>query len=553
MHTERLMADAAGIDRAAELLRSGTLVAIPTETVYGLAANALDAAAVEKIFAAKGRPQDNPLIVHIAAWEELSPLVREVPDSAGRLAEAFWPGPLTMVFKRSDRIPEPVSAGLDTVAVRLPAHPVARRIIEKAGVPLAAPSANRSGAPSPTTAAHVLQDMDGKIAAVVDGGVCDVGVESTVVALDGEKPILLRPGGITLEQLREVLGEVEIAPAVLEKMETGERAASPGMKYKHYAPRTQITIARGGREHFLSYANTLDPAEYAALCFEGEEAGLTLPCVTFGAEKDQKSQAQRLFEALRELDGLGREKAVARCPGLQGVGLAVYNRLLRASAFRVLSLQEGAENQRLMIGLTGPTGAGKSTVAYAFAGQGCGVIDADFVARQAVVPGTECLKELAAAFGAEILNPDGSLNRKRLAARAFASEEGRNTLNAITHPAVTALIRRQTEELFIGGYDIIVLDAPLLIESGAHALCDRIISVLAPRALRKERIMARDSLSEEAAERRLSAQPEDDFYIRNSDEILQNEESDSALYRSALQMIHRMKETFYETKKPPGR
>ena len=205
MKTELLRPDDSGIERAAGLLRQGGLVAVPTETVYGLAANALDGRAVSKIFLAKGRPQDNPLIVHISSLEELFPLVAAVPAEAEQLAKAYWPGPLTMIFQKSSLIPQEVSAGLDTVAVRFPSHPVARRVISMAGVPLAAPSANLSGSPSPTCARHVMDDMDGRIDAVLDGGSCDVGVESTVISMAARPFRLLRPGGITLEQLEAVL------------------------------------------------------------------------------------------------------------------------------------------------------------------------------------------------------------------------------------------------------------------------------------------------------------------------------------------------------------
>ena len=216
------------LKKAGELLRAGGLVAIPTETVYGLAANALDGAAVKAIYQAKGRPSDNPLIVHICDFGQLSPLVREVPEAAKQLAQAFWPGPLTIILKKSDLVPAETSGGLDTVAVRFPAHPVAQAVIREAGVPLAAPSANLSGRPSPTTFAHVEEDLTGRVDALVDGGDCAVGVESTVITLAEGVPKVLRPGGVTVAQLREVLGRVEVDPAVLHKLEEGKRAASPG-------------------------------------------------------------------------------------------------------------------------------------------------------------------------------------------------------------------------------------------------------------------------------------------------------------------------------------
>ena len=243
------------IQRAGDILRQGGLVAIPTETVYGLAANALDGEAVKKIYQAKGRPSDNPLIVHISRFSQLAPLVREVPESAQKLAAAFWPGPLTIILPKSDVIPQQTSGGLDTVAVRCPSHPTARAVIDAAGVPLAAPSANLSGKPSPTTFLHVREDLTGRVDALLDGGDCDVGVESTVLTLATPVPRLLRPGGVTLSQLRQVLGQVEVDPAVLHQMEAGQKAASPGMKYKHYSPAADVVIVDASPEDYVEYVN----------------------------------------------------------------------------------------------------------------------------------------------------------------------------------------------------------------------------------------------------------------------------------------------------------
>lgn len=344
MHTEILPAltgenelHTASIDRAAALLRAGAVVAIPTETVYGLAANALDAAAVAKIFEAKGRPQDNPLIVHISALEDLYPLVKDVPKAAKKLAEAFWPGPLTIILPKGNRIPDAVSAGLSTVAVRMPSHPVARAVIRAAGVPLAAPSANLSGSPSPANAKYVWNDMQGRIPLILDGGNSAVGVESTVVTLAQEVPRVLRPGGVTVEQLRAVLGAVEVDDAVLHQLKIGAVAASPGMKYKHYAPRAEITIVQGSLAQFCAYV-AKQPAAFV-LCFAGEEVNFD-KAVTFGNATDGASQAARLFDALRELDEQGATTVYARCPQLHGVGLAVYNRLIRAAGFRLVNAAE---------------------------------------------------------------------------------------------------------------------------------------------------------------------------------------------------------------------
>ncbi|MBE6762878.1 MAG: threonylcarbamoyl-AMP synthase [Ruminococcaceae bacterium] len=325
------------ITKAGQLLKAGELVAIPTETVYGLAANALDAQAVAGIFAAKERPADNPLIVHIDDKDTVYSLWETVTEEAKALMDAFWPGPLTIILPRAACVPDIVSAGLPTVAVRMPSHETARAIIRAAGVPLAAPSANRSGSPSPTTAARVAADMDGRIAAVVDGGDCEVGVESTVISLCGETPTVLRPGGITPAQLEAVLGTVAIADSITRPLAEGEVVASPGMKYKHYAPRAQVTIVRGDAAAFAAYVNARADEGVMAMAFDGETQALNVPFVTYGAREDRDAQARELFEALRLADDRGATVLYAACPPVDGVGLAVYNRLLRAAAFRVVN------------------------------------------------------------------------------------------------------------------------------------------------------------------------------------------------------------------------
>ena len=326
------------LKEAGEILRAGGLVAIPTETVYGLAANAFDETAVRGIFAAKGRPADNPLIVHISALSQWAPLVKAIPERAKMLAEHFWPGPLTVILPKSERIGPVVSGGLDTVAVRFPSHPIARAVIDAAGVPLAAPSANTSGRPSPTKAQDVLEDLGGKIDAVVDGGPCSVGVESTVVSLCGDVPRLLRPGGVTPEMLRQTLGELEIDPSVYDKLREGAVAASPGMKYKHYAPAAQVVLLKGSFEEFKAYVISHADADTLALCFEEEAAALPVPTVTYGCENDSASQAQCIFDALREVDRRGATRVFARVPAQDGLGLAVFNRLVRAAAFQIIEL-----------------------------------------------------------------------------------------------------------------------------------------------------------------------------------------------------------------------
>ena len=326
------------LSEVASILRSGGLVGIPTETVYGLAANALDGTAVKRIFEVKGRPQDNPLIVHISRFEELAPLVDVVPEKAARLADAFWPGPLTMVMKRSDAVPDEVSCGLPTVAVRMPSHKIANAIIKAAGLPLAAPSANTSGKPSPTCAAHVLQDMNGKIEGVVDGGICEVGIESTVITLCTKTPTLLRPGAVTLRQLADTIGDVEVHRSVFSDFTETARPASPGMKYRHYSPKAEVVVVDGALGSFIEYVNK-QSAGSAVLCFEGEESSFPDAVVfSFGAKEDSRAQAQRLYSALRKADELKIKRIFARLPDTDGMGTAVCNRLLRAAAFKVVKL-----------------------------------------------------------------------------------------------------------------------------------------------------------------------------------------------------------------------
>ena len=339
MRTLCLPADSASIAQAAQLLRAGEIVGFPTETVYGLGANALSDPAVRKIFAAKERPADNPLIVHICGMEMLHGIVSEVPERAKKLAAAFWPGPLTMVMPRGPEVSEVTCAGLDTVGVRMPSHPVVQAVIKASGVAFAAPSANLSGKPSPTNAPDTLADMDGRLPLILDGGESNVGVESTVVAVTGEHPMLLRPGYVTKEQMEAVLGEeVLVSPAILEKLKDGEVARSPGMKYKHYAPKAQVTILRGDFAKYKEFIKQHTEPGVWALCFDGEGAQLGVPFIEYGKNHDGVTQAHHLFTALRDLDKHGAQVVYARCPEQDGVSMAVYNRLIRAAAFRVVEL-----------------------------------------------------------------------------------------------------------------------------------------------------------------------------------------------------------------------
>lgn len=336
MNTQLCTADAQSIAYGAQLLREGKIFALPTETVYGIAADARNGQAVAKIFEAKGRPQDNPLIVHIASLDMLDGLVSEFSERAQLLANAFWPGPLTIIMPRGPEVADECCAGLDTVGIRMPSHPVAQAIIRESRCAFAAPSANLSGSPSPTTAQDVYADMNGRLPLILDGGECSHGVESTVITVVGEHPLLLRPGCITLEQLELALGEeVLLSKAILEGLGENETAASPGMKYKHYAPKARITLLEGDFAAYRAYVEAHAAQSPACLCFAGEAALLGCPAVEYGQANDGADQAKHLFRSLRALDELGAQTVYARCPAKDGVSMAVYNRLIRAAAFRL--------------------------------------------------------------------------------------------------------------------------------------------------------------------------------------------------------------------------
>ena len=338
MQTLRL--NAGQVEEAAAVLRRGGLLGIPTETVYGLGANGLDEGAVGRIFAAKGRPQDNPLILHIPSADRLERYCRDIPAAAYVLAGRFWPGPLTMILRRRPLVPDAVTAGLDTVGMRCPAHPVCRAILAAADLPVAAPSGNTSGRPSPTTAADMLEDMDGKIDAIVDGGPCAVGVESTIIDLTETPPRLLRPGGVTLEELEAVLGEVAVDPAVTRLMGAGEKPRAPGMKYRHYAPKAPVTVVQGApaqaaryiRRHIGDADGVICFNEFVPL-FEGH------PVEPIGPAGDPAEHARRVFDALRYFDGTDVQRIWAQCPDPVGIGLAVSNRLNKAAGFHIVQAE----------------------------------------------------------------------------------------------------------------------------------------------------------------------------------------------------------------------
>ncbi len=327
------------IERAAEVIKNGGLVAIPTETVYGLAGSGLIAESAEKIFAAKGRPSDNPLIVHIACPEDAEKIAYP-NETYYRLAKRFMPGPLTVILKKKDVIPSSVSAGLDTVAVRCPSNPIAHRLIEVSGHPIAAPSANRSGIPSPTTAQHVYDDMNGRIDMIIDGGECEFGLESTVVKLEGDGCMILRPGAVTADMLAEVCDKVVVSPAVVEpSLSDGVKPESPGMKYRHYAPSAELQLIDAEDDAFIEYVRANAEGKYGvivsdedAVKFHGATALLT------GPRGDAREASHRFFTLLRRADELGLETVYAKLPPASGEYLALYNRIVRAAGCRIIKL-----------------------------------------------------------------------------------------------------------------------------------------------------------------------------------------------------------------------
>lgn len=331
---------------AANILKNGGTVVFPTETVYGLGANALDDRAVNNIFIAKGRPSDNPLIVHIYDIKQVNELVSEVPEHFNKLTERFWPGPLTLVMKKSYKVPDLVTAGLDTVGIRMPSHPVALDLLREAGVPVAAPSANISGSPSPTRASHVISDMDGKVDVIIDGGDCTVGLESTVLDITGEVPVILRPGGVTLEQIEEVLGKVHIDRHVYLRIETEElKPKSPGVKYRHYSPKAQVIIVDGQLDNVvrevIRQVNIYVQQNKKVAILSTEQTkdryhqGIV---VSAGDREKPETIAFSFFTLLRHFDDQGVEVVVVEGVDRYGIGMAIMNRMIRAAEYHIINV-----------------------------------------------------------------------------------------------------------------------------------------------------------------------------------------------------------------------
>jgi len=516
MNTLMLYAeDAKTASVAAEIIKAGELVAIPTETVYGLGADGLNPEAVAKIFAAKGRPQDNPLILHIADAADIEKFCHSIPESAWALAEKFWPGPLTMVLPARDIVPKCTTAGLPTVAVRCPDCEITRDIIRRTGVPIAAPSANISGKPSTTTAQHVYHDHNGKIPLIVDGGPCRVGVESTIIDLSDEKPRLLRPGGITPHQLAEVVGDLIIDKAVISSVANDTVVKAPGMKYRHYAPECDVIVVTGSKEAAAKYIGEHFTPGNRVLCFQEElETFAPFDPIAYGKESDEDSLMAGLFAALRELDDPAIGTVFARRPKGSGKALAVQNRLMKAAGFRKVD----AEPKGLVLGITGGTGCGKTTLLKAFEGIGGLVMDCDRIYHELLLQDASLLAAIDNRFPG--CAEDSKLDRKKLAGIVFNDSAALADLNTITHSAVKKEVLRRLENA--PGGTPVAIDAIGLFEGGLSALCDATVAVTAPLEDRVQRLIARDNLTEEQALLRINAQKPESWFRERCDYILEN-------------------------------
>lgn len=521
--------EGAAVEEAAAILRRGGLLAIPTETVYGLGADGLNEEAVRHIFEAKGRPQDNPLILHIPDASWLARYCKDVPETAYRLAERFWPGPLTMILPKADCVPLVTTGGLATVGMRCPDHALTRAIIAAAGVPVAAPSANTSGRPSCTTAAHVREDMDGKIDGVVDGGACRVGVESTIIDLTCTPPRLLRPGGLPLEELRAVLGEVAVDKAVTQQMSAEEKPRAPGMKYRHYAPKAPVTVVTGEARASARYLLAHIGAQDGVICFDEFAplfAGHTVH--RLGMSGDKLAHSQHVFNALRTFDETDVPAIWAQCPSSEGLGLAVGNRLKKAAGFHTLEARCAR-----VIGITGGTGAGKTTLLHALERRGALVLDCDAVYHEMLESDAPLRTAITEAFG-DVFLPTGGLDRQKLGTIVFQDAAALARLDAIVFAHLPRVLAQRMEE---SGADLAALDAIKLFESGLAALCDLTVAVIAPESVRTARIMARDGITEDYARKRIASQQSTDWFCAHCDAVFENDYPTSVIAELAAEQF----------------
>ena len=510
------------IKTAAEIILRGGIVAFPTETVYGLGGDATKPDSAKKIYAAKGRPSDNPLIIHLSKAEEAEKYAY-TNDIYYKLTNAFCPGPLTVILPKKDIIPYEVTGGLDTVAVRIPSHPVARDFIEACGVAIAAPSANRSGSPSPTSAKHVKDDLDGKIDAVIDGGRCEIGLESTIVKLKDGVAVILRPGAITEEMLSEIV-PVRRDGSLYIKPDENVRPEAPGMKYRHYAPDVPVTLLKGPHNDVVEYMkNRLEKDESTGIiCLQSDEKYLRGKNVKYMPD-DAKGQANSLFALLREYKGTDAKRIYSVTPSRTGLGLAVCNRLTKAAGFDI----EYVGITIPVLGLTGQSGAGKSTVAAMFKERGAYVCDCDGIYHGMLYKNSPVTAELQKHFPFAV--KDGLLDRPALAEAVFSDKEKLSLLNSITHKVILDEVRKQLYKAQEQGYKFTVVDASQLFESGYDAECTAVIGVCADEETRIERITARDNISRQKALSRILGQHNEDFFRVYCDTIIENNGDENQL------------------------
>lgn len=498
--------------------------------MYGLGANALSSKAISKIFTSKGRPQDNPLIVHISNFDMLNDLVTEITPCAKKMMDAFWPGPLTLLFKKSKIVPPEISKGLDTIAVRFPNHKTALEIIEKSGVPIAAPSANLSGRPSTTTAQHVLEDLDGKISAVILDKPCALGLESTVLDLTRQKPVLLRPGGITKEQIEEILGDIIVDTAINNKISDTQSVSSPGMKYRHYAPKACVTVICGNHLDTANYIKHNSDEFTGILCFNEYSSFFNSNFVqSFGFVDNILEQSHNLFDKLRNFDTMPITKIFAQCPFDDGLGLAVSNRLKKSSGFNIINIKP-----RRVLGLTGSSGSGKSTVSHIFKELSAKIISADDIYHSLLENSSDMKLEICQNFDLK------EIDRKKLGEIVFSNKDKLLKLNEITHKYVGKIFEKELYSTIDS--ELIILDVPLLFEANYQKYCDEIIGVISDFNTKIQRLCMRDGISFEYAQNRLKNQKDDLFFLKNCNIIIENNDNLDSLYLKCQQIYNNNKE-----------
>ena len=518
--------DNEGLARAAAIVRSGGLVAFPTETVYGLGGSALDPDSAKKIYAAKGRPSDNPLIIHLCDAHEAE-IYAYTNEIYYKITGKFSPGPITVILQKKDCVPREVTGGLDTVAVRIPSHPTARQFIRLCGVAVAAPSANLSGSPSPTCAEHVKADLDGRIDMIIDGGQCDIGLESTIVKIKDDCAVILRPGAVTEEMLSSVV-KVSRDKTLLEKPSPDLRPEAPGMKYRHYAPSAEVCLVRGGEEDVRNYmkARLEEDETVGIVCTESDGDEIKGKNVKYLPD-DAEGQARELFDTLRSFNETDAKRVYSITPSRTGIGFALYNRLIKAAGFRFV----GATVPIPVLGLTGQSGAGKSLAAEAFSARGAYVADCDKTYRDLLYKNSPLIKEIKKAFPSVIKR--GLLDRTALSAIVFSDKEKLALLNRITHRAILEDVRAQLKRAYKDGYKFAVVDASQLFEAGFDRECTAVIGVCADEDVRIKRIIQRDGISGEKARARLSSQHNEDFFRVYCDRIIENNGDISGLCEKA--------------------